>query len=238
MDYPITNREAVDLIQAAVDDAVRDLEAHPEPSKEWADIRINQLRAAMEVARDRVHSAKEPQKDPPELIIMRGVPGSGKTTWARVNCPDAVMCCNDEFHMKMVGHMNMIPDGFETRPSTEVRHGFVYEYQWDPKRQGEAAEACMAAMLDVMAQQKLLPEPKLDIVVANTNVKRWMYENYVAMGNMMGYRVRIVEMRCDTIEQVRLCMQRCIHGVPLDTIARMAVEMEHDSRAELVQVEV
>lgn len=33
----------------------------------------------------------------PKVIIMLGVTGSGKTTWANQNYPDAVMCSTDNF---------------------------------------------------------------------------------------------------------------------------------------------
>lgn len=53
------------------------------------------------------------------IYIMRGLPGSGKTTWWRNNAPNAIVCSADDYH---------IVDG-------------VYKY--DPKKAGEAHNMCL-----------------------------------------------------------------------------------------------
>jgi predicted kinase len=53
-----------------------------------------------------------------KVIIMRGVPGSGKTTWIANNAPGAVVCSADHFFQK--------PDG----------------YHFEAGKLGEAHQAC------------------------------------------------------------------------------------------------
>ena len=77
-------------------------------------------------------------------------------------------------------------------------------------------------------------DARRDIVIHNTNVKRWMYENYVKLAMMMGYRIRIVELACKEMDDVRLCMDRGQHNVPMEIVAKMAVEMEDDPRSERI----
>ena len=130
------------------------------------------------------------------VIIMRGIPGSGKSHYVRENYPDAVVCSADEFFMV---------DG---------------EYQFDPTRIGQAHSFCLAKFID--AVKRGVPE----IVVDNTNVHQWEFVNYKAIANLGNYEIEIVDVRVDTIDQLRTCIERNSHGVPADIVSRMAVEME------------
>ena len=49
----MTSKEAVELLQTAVDDEIRSLQDAPE--KEWAECRVSQLNEAMDMARDAIY---------------------------------------------------------------------------------------------------------------------------------------------------------------------------------------
>jgi predicted kinase len=102
------------------------------------------------------------------LIIMRGISGSGKSTWARKNHPDAVVCSADHFFL-------------------DARTGV---YAFNPAKLGEAHLDCWRKTLEWIQANAPV------IVVDNTNTQLWEMSPYVQMGNAFGYEVLIV--RVDT----------------------------------------
>ena len=86
-----------------------------------------------------------------QLVIIRGVPGSGKSTMARLNYPDHVLVEADMF---FVG-----PDG---------------EYRYDPAKIKDAHAWCRRMV------RSLLDDGR-KVVVANTFTRRWEYEPYLSM---------------------------------------------------------
>ena len=126
-----------------------------------------------------------------DLILLRGVPGSGKTTFANVilqqpnNNPQEILSADDFF---------------------EGENG---EYNFDPTKLKEAHNYCQFRCSERMRQQKVR------IVVANTFTQEWEMEVYYLLAEELGYRVisMIVENRhagknihgCpdDKIEQMR-----------------------------------
>jgi predicted kinase len=63
------------------------------------------------------------------------------------------------------------------------------------------------------------------IVIDNTNVKKWEYENYVFLAELNGYSVEIVEI--PFTESAEVYHERNTHGVPLEVIQRMMNDYEH-----------
>ena len=74
------------------------------------------------------------------------------------------------------------------------------------------------------------------IAVDNTNIHRWEYQNYELAARMAGYDVEILEVMPNTREEMRECARRNIHGVPVDIVARMLIEFEHDDRAIVIPI--
>ncbi len=100
-----------------------------------------------------------------EVIILRGLPGSGKSTWAKINYPKAPICSADNWFVK---------EG---------------KYKFNPKEIGMAHEACMEEFL----MQTLLSgiDPPT-VIVDNTNIELWELSPYLSVAKACGHSVRIV----------------------------------------------
>ena len=121
-----------------------------------------------------------------QLFIMRGQPGSGKSYWVEQQTffeENTVICSADNFFYRK----QLAP---EVAGDLETRDGLICEYQFDPKKIGEAHASCMENFIDSLKKEA----PK--IVIDNTHSRLWEYENYVALGDMYGYDVHIHEIGC------------------------------------------
>jgi predicted kinase len=99
-----------------------------------------------------------------KLVIMRGLPGSGKSTYVRTNFSDAVICSADNFFMC---------DG-----------QFVYE----ASRVGEAHEQCKLRALEALSSNEAL------VIIDNTNSRYWEYEFYLALARVFGYDSVVIDL--------------------------------------------
>jgi len=100
------------------------------------------------------------------LIIMRGISGSGKTTYAHKNYPDAVFCSADDFYVD---------------PLSGV-------YDFDPAKLGEAHLYSWRKAHEAMMSGAPL------VVIDNTHTQLWEMSPYIQMGAALGYDVLIVRM--------------------------------------------
>ena len=103
-----------------------------------------------------------------DLILLRGVPGSGKTTLANIilqqpnNNPQEILSADDFF---------------------EGENG---EYNFDSTKLKEAHNYCQFRCSERMRQQKVR------IVVANTFTQEWEMDEYFKMAERYNYRVHTI----------------------------------------------
>jgi len=133
------------------------------------------------------------------VSIMRGPSGSGKSTHAR-----------------------MIQKSFEGTVIVSADNYFMRdgEYQFDPSRLSQAHNDCFYKFLDAI---DLGAE---EIVVDNTNIHTWEYQNYVKIAKMNGYVVEIIEIMATSVEDIKTCIYRNSHNVPAEVIMKMCCEFE------------
>jgi predicted kinase len=142
------------------------------------------------------------------VIILRGLPGSGKTTRALmrlehspIKAEEIVVCSADQYF-------------------TDQDTG---EYTFDPAGIGEAHRRCFLKFLDACQDAHLNGSPKL-IYVDNTNIQAHEIAPYVAVAN--GYHLyhQIQLVWCD----LPTALKRNVHRVPehviLDMYQRLLAE--------------
>ena len=100
--------------------------------------------------------------NPKKVIIMRGVSGSGKSTYIRKHYPDAKIASADEFFM---------------------RGG---EYRFNPQELGEAHQYCWRIFWHHVSSGAEL------IVIDNTNMTAIEISAYVLPAEARGYEVEIL----------------------------------------------
>ena len=134
---------------------------------------------------------------------MRGLPGSGKSTYVKENFPDAVVCSADSFFLNEDG-----------------------EYIFVNWKLQQAHQHCFRTFIDAVTSDAET------IVIDNTNICRWEYENYTFMAEKFGYRIRIIRMNF-LESDIPLFGKRNVHGVPEFKINQMFERFEDDTTEEI-----
>lgn len=137
------------------------------------------------------------------IHVMRGVSGSGKSTYAKTAWPRAMVVSADMFFYD--------------------KHGV---YAFDPAKLGEARGQCLREFTRAVAEW-LDDDPRLsganDLVVDNTNCAVWEVAPYYSLALAFGHNVEVV--RID-VPSLRVAAVRNVHGVSYDIVRRQYENME------------
>jgi len=98
---------------------------------------------------------------------MSGIPGSGKSTWARKIAGDVAVCSTDDYFMK------------------------GGRYAFDPSKLGEAHGSCLLAY-----EETLRTKVREVLVVDNTNTTTEEIAPYMALALAHGASVEVVVVHC------------------------------------------
>lgn len=141
----------------------------------------------------------------PTVSIVRGVPGSGKTRFARdlkaQSCLDIISA--DDFFMK------------------------GERYCFDPRMLPQAHALCLSRFLAHLRNRK-------DIVIDNVHSQMWEYGNYRAIAVIMGYKTKVFEIPCPDLDTLKMFHSRNIHSVPWHTMENIWNRWEKDPGAHIV----
>ena len=147
------------------------------------------------------------------VIIVRGVPGIGKRTyvsWRELN---------DDYYGK---YTECIWSKFFEKWNKETE---VFEYDYDPIRIREADHALFARFINAVFRGVNR------VYVAHTFERRWMYEPFVTLAKLRGYKVEIVELACNSKRELRHFNARSTRHVPYKKSLRVFCNWYHDIRA-------
>jgi hypothetical protein len=148
---------------------------------------------------DDMRCLQERPASPRLLIILRGLPGSGKSTIAKRLCESisgAVVCSADDYFTK---------DGV---------------YAFNPMEVPEAHNTCRNLAEHRMAQG--YPA----VIIDNTNTRLAHMEPYLLLAKKYGYQVVIKPVGGMRPENVEPYHKRQTHRVPISTMIRLANEYQ------------
>ncbi len=141
------------------------------------------------------------------VVILRGLPGSGKSYLATHCCgPDGIVCSSDSYF------------------STSKPEG----YQFDRKRLPEAHAHCCKQFIQAIADGHGL------VIVDNTNSMKWEYKVYVHLSQMLGLEYSIVEIPHPNLNIVSCYLSRNVHGLTLAAVKDYTDRWEEDEDSVLV----
>lgn len=142
------------------------------------------------------------------VVIMRGVPGSGKSTTAQGimrHCVDKGQTC------RMASNDNY--PGYYDNPEKK--------YDWTPQKAKEAKKYCQKEFLDALTSRAYV------IIVDNCHLTHRSYRFYELEAEKAGYDVSFnVKEPQPTCEYITTCANRNKHGVTADHICKMIKSWE------------
>jgi predicted kinase len=195
----------------------RGIEATPEVKERYRNYYEKKLRekerfvAKQKAVEPTSVSAKAKPKTPRGLIVLRGLPGSGKTSLARklaARSADAKICTEDKYHWS----------GGEDGAG---------EYQFRPELVFLAREWCTKEIRTHIKHGINL------VILDNHNARISMYEDHIQYAVKHGYRFRIIEF-VGTEEHIDRYRERSYKKFPREVYVKLLKLWEKDPRAELV----
>ncbi|MFT5704286.1 MAG: tRNA uridine 5-carbamoylmethylation protein Kti12 [Shewanella sp.] len=142
------------------------------------------------------------------VIIMRGLPGSGKSHWVN----EFVASKPVEVRDRILSSACFSTDSYFYRDG---------QYQFDSRRLSEYHQMNLTGFIQALAECEPI------VICDNTNLARWESMAYQAAAKALGYQVRFVLIGSpDNSAHQALCAQRNRHSVPLAQIERMALHFE------------
>jgi predicted kinase len=130
------------------------------------------------------------------LVLLRGLPGSGKSSFAKHMWSDFVICEADQFFYD--------PEG---------------NYNFDPSKLRDAHKYCRDKVETFMSDNEKNSQFYPEIVVSNTFTREWEMDEYFKLAKKYNYQVvsLIVENRHGN---------KNVHGVPDSKIEEMRNRFE------------
>jgi predicted kinase len=145
-----------------------------------------------------------PQGSQKLAIILRGLPGSGKSHWV-------------DTYLKSQGleiATRVKQYGYFSTDSWFMVNG---QYRFDVSKLSQYHQRNLCGFIQALGTREPL------VICDNTNVCHWEYAAYQAAAIALGYQVKVVLVgEPKDSQHQRVCAERNRHGVPLGHIQKMA----------------
>jgi tRNA uridine 5-carbamoylmethylation protein Kti12 len=137
-------------------------------------------------------------------IILRGLPGSGKSHWVDTYLKSQGL--EIATRVKQYGYF-----------STDSLFMVDGQYQFDVSKLSQYHQRNLCGFIQALGTSEPL------VICDNTNVCHWEYAAYQAAAIALGYQVKVVLVgEPKDSQHQRVCAERNRHGVPLGHIQKMA----------------
>ncbi len=135
------------------------------------------------------------------VFIMRGLPGSGKSTWVR----DHVVHSHTSIQIVSADSYHLVTEDGKS----------VYRFKSENAK--AAHDSCLREYLQNLNERHLG-----EIIVDNTNLSAWEIAPYYRVAEALGHEVEIVHCVCSPSTS----LARNTHSVPEGTILKMAARID------------
>jgi predicted kinase len=142
------------------------------------------------------------QEEQPKLLILSGLPGSGKSTAAANLAPARAIATTDDY-----------PGLYSVQENGNLQfHGMDMV--------GKLPLIVHAHMANQEKVRELMKAGEDIIVVPNTNCQRWEFQPYLKLSEEFGYIAERIDLFDAGLSDEELA-KRCVHNVPVEGIAKM-----------------
>ncbi len=148
---------------------------------------------------------------PPHVVILRGLPGSGKSFLAR-NCSENQ---RDSTKVAICGADEYFIEGDS--------------YKFNPDLVPKAHTHCLGQFLHALASAT-----KELVIVDNTNSKLWEYQIYLYVSEILGLNCHILEVPCPNVTIAEMYRSRNVHNIDQTVATKIFHRWEIDEKAAVV----
>lgn len=154
------------------------------------------------------HTCIDSELSPRLAIIMRGLPGSGKSHWVEQFMQSQPLSV--ALQIKQYGYF-----------STDRLFVVEGQYQFDISKLSEYHQINLSLFIEALSRGEPI------VICDNTNVCQWEYIAYKTAAVALGYKVKmVITGEPKSASHQLLCAQRNKHHVPLKHIQRMGEAFE------------
>ncbi len=158
------------------------------------------IEAITKLVRDNSHLLNNPLGS--RVIILRGLPGSGKSHLTKSCSERSIAICSADSYFDEAGSYKFIPSLL-------------------PKAHSQCYDSFLQALID----------GKEVVIIDNTNSMMWEYRNYIYLCQLFGIKCNVLEIPHPDPHIIDTYCSRNLHGLDISSVKVFADRWEEDERA-------